>query len=291
VGGKKMDYKFIKDYKNNTELRQSFNTLATETFGINFEKWYQGGYWNDHYICYSYVLDNAVVSNVSLSTMRLLMDGEIKNVIQIGTVMTDPKHRRKGLALDLMKKIFEDYDSEYDFYFLAADAEAVPLYQKCKFKSVDNYKHVIDVSKYDLTLKTPLKTVSVEGATILQHKLESKSLTSKLWALDAEHVFMFYYTLGFNNNIYKVEDQFVILEIEDNILHLYDVLSKHPVDLNQLIKKITPEGINQVVCHFTPGGDVQHMKSEIDPSSSWMIRTTKNETFPVGTRFPQIAQT
>jgi len=36
---------FYKDYKNNEELRKSFNDLATLVFGLSFEDWYQKGYW------------------------------------------------------------------------------------------------------------------------------------------------------------------------------------------------------------------------------------------------------
>lgn len=32
---------FMKDYKNNEALRKSFFELATNTFGLNFENWYQ----------------------------------------------------------------------------------------------------------------------------------------------------------------------------------------------------------------------------------------------------------
>lgn len=35
----------MKDYRNNEELRASFNVLAKKTFGLDFEDWYQNGYW------------------------------------------------------------------------------------------------------------------------------------------------------------------------------------------------------------------------------------------------------
>jgi hypothetical protein len=36
---------FSNDIKKNDVLRSSFNQLATDTFGIDFEVWYQKGYW------------------------------------------------------------------------------------------------------------------------------------------------------------------------------------------------------------------------------------------------------
>ncbi len=76
-------YKFIKDYKNNNNYRLSFNNLAKKTFGIDFEEWYQQGFWNENYICYSYVNNNKVISNVSLNTMELIIDGKIQKAIQM----------------------------------------------------------------------------------------------------------------------------------------------------------------------------------------------------------------
>ena len=83
-------YEFIKDYKTNDQYRLSFNNLAMETFGIDFETWYQQGHWNENYICYSYLKEDRVISNVSLNTMELMLDGKKQKAIQIGTVMTDP---------------------------------------------------------------------------------------------------------------------------------------------------------------------------------------------------------
>lgn len=48
------DDHFIKDYKQDDARRASFNRLADSIFGIQFEEWYQQGFWNDNYICYSF---------------------------------------------------------------------------------------------------------------------------------------------------------------------------------------------------------------------------------------------
>lgn len=48
----------IKNYRDNAVLRYSFNTLAEETFGLDFEAWYQNGFWGDDYNPYSIVKDD-----------------------------------------------------------------------------------------------------------------------------------------------------------------------------------------------------------------------------------------
>ena len=48
-------YEVIKNYRENNPIRQSFNELAEKTFGLNFEDWYQNGFWGENYNPYSIV--------------------------------------------------------------------------------------------------------------------------------------------------------------------------------------------------------------------------------------------
>ena len=69
---------YMKDYKNDENLRKSFNELATMVFGINFEDWYQKGFWNNRYIPFSYIDGDKVVANVSVNVLNLVINGEKK---------------------------------------------------------------------------------------------------------------------------------------------------------------------------------------------------------------------
>jgi len=284
-------YQFIKDYKDKTNYRLSFNNLAKKTFGIDFEAWYQQGFWNDNYICYSYLKDDEVISNVSLNTMELIIAGKVQKAIQIGTVMTDPDYRRQGLAYKLIQKVLEDYDQAYELYFLAADDEAVPLYEKCGFKLNNENKYVIDLTDYK-KIEKPLKPMNVSPSKMLEIKKQSEPLSNVLCARGDEHVLMFYYTLGFRNLIYKLEhDVYTIFEIDEDKLHLYDILSSKKVNLQEIIEQITPENVKTAYFHFTPDQHIKNLKASIDISSNWMIRTTSNKSFPKLARFPKISQT
>ena len=284
-------YQFIRDYKNNNKYRMSFNNLAKKTFGIDFEAWYQQGFWDDNYICYSFIKDDEIVSNVSLSTMELIIDGKIQKAIQIGTVMTDPDYRRQGLAYQLINKIIEDYVEIYEMFFLAADDEAVPLYNKCGFKSSIENQYIIDLTGYRL-LDKPIEPVDISPNSLLEIKKQSKPLSDILSAKGAESILMFYYTHGFRNHIYQPHDDvYVIFEIKGDMLHLYDILSPRQINLQELIEEIVPKEVGRVFCHFTPDQPIKNLESHIDKNSSWMIRTKSNKEFPKSARFPRIAQT
>ena len=50
----------LKGYRHDAALRASFNALAEKTFGLNFEGWYQNGFWGDNYNPYSVFMDGKI---------------------------------------------------------------------------------------------------------------------------------------------------------------------------------------------------------------------------------------
>lgn len=93
-----MNYQLVKQVRENNPLRKSFIDLAVKTFDLSFEEWYQQGYWTDAYIPYAFVERNKVIANASANIIDLRWQGEPRRYIQIGTVMTEPDHRNKGLV-------------------------------------------------------------------------------------------------------------------------------------------------------------------------------------------------
>lgn len=130
---------FMKNYKNNEVLRKSFFELAVNTFEINFEDWYQQGYWGERYIPYSYVDGDQVIANVSVNILELIIHGEKKKAIQIGTVMTHPDYRGKGLSTRLMNKVLAEYENKYDYMYLFANESVLDFYPKFGFKPVEEH--------------------------------------------------------------------------------------------------------------------------------------------------------
>ncbi|WP_045516395.1 hypothetical protein [Neobacillus niacini] len=69
-------YTFVKGYRENEPLRDSFNQLATKTFGIDFEAWYLNGFWTDKYQPYSFTDNGQIVANVSVKILNLVINNE-----------------------------------------------------------------------------------------------------------------------------------------------------------------------------------------------------------------------
>ena len=132
-------------YRDSKELRDSFNELADKVFGLNFEGWYQNGFWKDAYDPYSVIEDGKVVSNISVNRCDMNYKGKIVHLIQLGTVMTDPDYRGKGYARLLMERVMEDI-KDADGIYLYGNDSVVGFYPKFGFAESKEYCFSKDVT-------------------------------------------------------------------------------------------------------------------------------------------------
>ena len=123
----------IHGYRADKQLRDSFNRLAEQTFGLNFEGWYQNGFWGDNYDPHSIVIDGEVVSNVSVNRTDLVFGGRRYHILQLGTVMTAPEYRGRGLNRAIMEYIEREY-ADADGIYLFANDTVVDYYPRFGFR-------------------------------------------------------------------------------------------------------------------------------------------------------------
>ena len=123
----------IHGYRADKQLRDSFNRLAEQTFGLNFEGWYQNGFWGENYDPHSIVIDGEVVSNVSVNRTDLVFGGRRYHILQLGTVMTAPEYRGRGLNRAIMEYIEREY-ADADGIYLFANDTVVDYYPRFGFR-------------------------------------------------------------------------------------------------------------------------------------------------------------
>ena len=111
---KEKAYSYSTNFREDDLLRNSFNRLTQKVYEFDFENWYQSGYWGKSYIPYSLLDGDKMVSNVSISIIDFLVFGEKRTFVQIGTVMTDPDYRHKGLNKVLLEKVLEVWRGRCD---------------------------------------------------------------------------------------------------------------------------------------------------------------------------------
>lgn len=246
------ELKVIKSYRNDAELRKSFNELAKKTFWIDFEDWYQNGYWTDKYNPYSIVMDGKVVANVSVNQTDIDWNGEIKHFIQLGTVMTDEAYRGKGLSRRIMEEIMQDYQ-DVDGMYLFGNDDVREFYPKFGFQATKHYEYVKEVHT---TAEATMKQVPMKERMawdMLEALIKRSYHQSAFEMVNNSELNMFYVTKYMQDNVYYSEelDAYVIAEIEEGELTVNMVISEKPQDMNRIVEGFGKE-IQKAVLGFTP---------------------------------------
>ncbi|MBQ6806602.1 MAG: GNAT family N-acetyltransferase [Lachnospiraceae bacterium] len=245
----------VKDYRENEVLRHSFNKLAMKTFGIDFESWYQNGFWTERYNPYSILLDGEIIANVSVNRMKMCMAEKEYNFIQLGTVMTYEEHRNKGYIRMLMEKIDNDFEGQVDGFFLFGNDSVLNFYPQFGFEPAQEFqliKEKVYNSEHTFSAKNiPMETK--ENWNFLVQKMKESVPNGRLEMVDNTQLAMFYLSGFMKDNVYYVEeeDAYVVAEIDGKELLLTAVYADHVVTLEKVIAAFG-NGIERVKLGFTP---------------------------------------
>lgn len=226
-------------------------------FGINFEPWYQKSGWNDNYVCYSYIDGDRVVANASINKMDLVWEGQAKKALQIGTVMTHPDYRGRGLAASLMKTVLAEHEGDYDIVYLFGDASALSFYPRFGFTKLEESQFSLAVNPSEAD-SVPLRKLDLNNSTdrslFERLTMARVAISQTLGVVNEQHLLLFYSLLAFPNNLYYLEEQdaLVIARVKESTLHLFDVLSAQTVSLEKVLKRILTPEVTLVRFHFTP---------------------------------------
>ena len=257
-----MNYCIEKNYRNNDALRASFNRLAEKTFGLNFENWYQNGFWKDNYIPYSVVIDGEVVSNVSVNACNMNYKGKIVKLIQLGTIMTDNDHRGKGYARVLMEEVIKDYDGKVDGIYLFANDSVLEFYPKFGFKEAKEYQYTKEVTISD---ECKAQNIPLKGKDDFDRAikiLDTNEQNAELYMVGNSGLYMFYLSQFMTENLFYIEEcgSYAIAEMEDDTLILHTIIGNGAVD--EVIRAFGSK-IKKVVLCFTPKDTGGFEKTEL----------------------------
>ncbi|MFZ7944226.1 MULTISPECIES: GNAT family N-acetyltransferase [Bacillaceae] len=287
---------FVKGYKDHELLRNSFNQLAKNTFGIEFETWYRHGYWTEKYQPYSYIEHNTVVANVSVNLINLFINGEMKHAVQIGTVMTHPDYRNKGLSRRLMGMVLEDY-KHVDLIYLFANQTVLDFYPKFGFQRIEEVQFLLDYSHNHLENRPTVKKLdgscAEDLAFIYSLAADRVSGSKTFGTVSSEELLMFYCLMVFSHDLYYLEEEkaLVIFQIEENILHLYDVVFSEKVNIDEIVNKIANKNINRVVFHFQPESQkAAIVKQPYQTRNPLFIKNQTNIIWPPEFKHPLTSQ-
>lgn len=246
-------YKIIKNYRNDKALRDSFNSLAEKTFGLNFENWYQNGFWKDNYVPYSVLADDKIVANVSVNKIPMIWHGRKYNFLQLGTVMTDENYRNQGFIRKLMEEIDKDYAGKADGIFLFANDSVLDFYPKFGFKQMEEFQYVRQLSQIGTNTYRQVLMDNQEAFEKLVSAMQKSTFQNGFTFADNSDLYMFYVSQFMQESVFYEEelDAWVIAEAEEGELLLHAVFADKQVKLEEIIGAFGGE-VQRVTLGFTP---------------------------------------
>lgn len=257
-----MAYEYITGFKDDDELRASFNELTENTFGFNFVDFYENGFWGDKYIPCSVMDRGRIVANVSVNLMDFYVDGIKKRYIQLGTVMTDREYRGQGLSRYIMERVVSEYKDKFEAMYLFANDRVTDFYPKFGFVRAKEYCCSRNV---DFTgMKRTIGKVNMEDKEERKKLLDTveKIFPNDRLTMDNYGLYGFYLTGPMKDMVYYCgsQDAYAVVEIQDYTLLLHQVIADHKVDIERVIESFG-EGIHKVVLGFPPIDDGGYEKN------------------------------
>ncbi|SFR65414.1 Acetyltransferase (GNAT) domain-containing protein [Anaeromicropila populeti] len=262
-----MKYNYSRNVRQDEQLRASFNELTQKVYGFNFIDWYQKGYWSDKYIPHVLVDNGKVISNVSVNLMKFEVNGEIKNYIQLGTVMTDPDYRGQGLNKYILERILEEYEGKVDGFYLFGNDSVLEYYPKFGFRPIQEYEYSLKLRREAVT------DGEMSGYQVVKVDLSDQNACERLYQViqkydagNKEHnpndSFSMYDNLGlyqfclaeeYKESVYYLPDieAYVIADFKSGILNVYQIISKSAIDMEQFAVSLNGD-ITEIKLWFTP---------------------------------------
>ena len=251
INGK--EYTYITGIKDNDAIRRSFCSLSKKIYGLDFEPWYQNGYWGDFYIPHTLMDKDTVISNISVNVMDMRLNNRLKRFIQIGTVMTEPSYRGQGLSRWIMDSVLSTWKDKCDAIFLFANSSVLDFYPKFEFEPAQEYQFQKCMDKSQYSFRKLDMNVTADKNLLLSNYQYSNPY-SALTMENNEGLLMFYCSQFMKDNIYYIEeyDTVVVAKQDSEELICYDIFSDKYYGLDHILGGLIDSDNKKILLGFTP---------------------------------------
>ena len=256
----------IHGYRQDKSLRDSFNALAEQTFdGLNFEGWYQNGFWGDNYDPYSILLDGKVVANVSVNRCDLLIGGVRRKILQLGTVMTAPAYRGRGLGRAIMESI-EPMLAQADGVYLFGNDSVVDYYPRFGFRPGRESEYRKSVSLAGENKAVPVKMDCPEGWAKLSAAMEKSTFREGCQMVGNPELIFFYVSQFMQDSVFFIPhlDAWAVAEWEAETLMIHNIFADASVTAEDVAAAFG--NVQEIRLGFAPvdsdGWEVSELREE-----------------------------
>ena len=287
--------RLVEHYRDDPHLRGALNALTRQTYGFDFEAWYQAGFWpDDHQPC-SLVRQCQMLANASSNRLDFSLDGQHLRTVQIGTVMTAPEAQGNGYSRYLMERLVSRWAERCDLLYLFANGTVLELYPKFGFRRVLEHEHYLPWSASPRA--SSFKPVDLDDSDQRRHFMATVASSCPQARLSLQpHVSqtMFYCQGPYREALLysTAHDAYVVVEHEQGRMLLAEVYGTRPVVLLALIGELVRDTTREVVLGFTPlqvDGFATRVVDNDDALFVWGATATALDAQPL--MFPLLSHT
>jgi GNAT superfamily N-acetyltransferase len=285
----------VKNCRDDPLWRRSFNALTRKTYGFDFEDWYRLGCWGDSFVPYALADGGRIVANVSVSFMRLVIDGAFVNAVQLGTVMTDEAYRGRGLSRDLMEIILAEYEDRCDFIYLFANGGVLDFYPRFGFERAAEYECAAEPSRVGRGREfRKLDVLDARDRAVFFRLVERSVPQGRIGCLYDTGLVMFYCAFAYRDGIFYFpgEDFAAVAGLRDGTLRVEEVFAGSEMEPDEIAGALSEGNENRVAFGFTPKapGDRYVLTPKAGDSDALFIRSKRPLELPKA-MFPVLSRT
>lgn len=257
----------------------------------NFES---NGFWDATYKPFSYLQEGQVIANVSMFALPMFIKGEQIYAAGIQSVMTHPKYRRRGLMKQLLGKVLQEIDKQYECAMLFT--EKPELYEPFGFRVVQQHLMTLLYDKIQSRSSSlrKLDFYNEEDRQLIKEIIQNaQQLSMEFSPLNYQSSFYFnMYDVKWNEKLYYSEklDALIAFEVKDQVLKLFGVFAQIIPILDDVCAEIT-EPFTEIEFYFYPDelGIEEVACKEFQSEKYLMIRDS--EKFDLnGYKFPILTE-
>lgn len=253
----------VSDYMCDDTMRHALNELTRKTFYFDFEKWVLGGYYEGDYIPYSFVENGKVISNVSVNRMRFDINGVMKNYIQIGTVMTDEKHRGQGLNKRIMELILKEYKDKSDGIYLFGNDSVLNYYPKFGFLPCEEYEYYFAYERENNIIPYSYEKINMEDKQqasrvykTVKNYIGKRNIINEndaMYMSENVGLYNFWLDSEYQDNVYYLSEcgAYIVMTADDDKLYIHQIIGKDKVELRRVAKTFEAD-FSEVILGYTP---------------------------------------
>jgi hypothetical protein len=183
--------------------------------------------------------------------MKMHYNGKEMCYIQIGTVMTRPDCRKRGLARSLIQRILDSYKDRVEGFYLFGNLSAVGFYQHIGFKRLDQYRWYLDNNMKRNPNKSGFTKAGESKKQHYRYVLKNAEINAQFDHRNRRSLQLFY-TLNMENVYYNDElDCFMVMQICDGVLHMDSVVSTKSIAIQDVLERVDGD-YYKVIFGFTP---------------------------------------